>query len=61
MGGRRHFALFPKQRPRRRVLGGSDGAAYDMIREQAMSKRVTTEEIADAIINANEILSLGKL
>ncbi|WP_144107203.1 ANTAR domain-containing response regulator [Paraburkholderia sp. BCC1886] len=38
----------------------SDGAAYDLIREQAMSKRVTTEEIADAIINASEILSLGK-
>lgn len=44
-----------------RTHGISDGAAYDMIREQAMSKRVTTEEIADAIINANEILSLGKL
>ncbi len=38
----------------------SDGAAYDLIRDQAMSKRVTTEEIAAAIINANEILSLGK-
>lgn len=38
----------------------SDGAAYDLIREQAMSKRVTTEEIADAIINANDILSLDK-
>ena len=44
-----------------RTHGITDGAAYDMIREQAMSKRVTTEEIADAIINANEILSLGKL
>jgi AmiR/NasT family two-component response regulator len=44
-----------------RTHGISDGAAYDIIREQAMSKRVTTEEIADAIINANEILSLGKL
>lgn len=31
--------------------------AYRLIREQAMSKRVTTEEIASAIINANEILS----
>ena len=30
--------------------------AYEIIREQAMSKRVTTEEIATAIINANEIL-----
>jgi len=37
----------------------SEGAAYDLIRDQAMSKRVTTEEIAAAIINANEILSLG--
>jgi AmiR/NasT family two-component response regulator len=31
--------------------------AYKVIREQAMSKRVTTEDIASAIINANEILS----
>lgn len=38
----------------------SEGAAYDLIREQAMSKRVSTEEIAAAIINANEILSLGQ-
>lgn len=38
----------------------SEGAAYDLIREQAMSKRVTTEDIAAAIINANEILSLGQ-
>lgn len=37
----------------------SESAAYDLIRDQAMSKRVTTEEIAAAIINANEILSLG--
>ena len=37
----------------------SETAAYDLIRDQAMSKRVTTEEIAAAIINANEILSLG--
>lgn len=35
----------------------SDGAAYDLIRDQAMSKRVTTEEIATAIINANEVLT----
>ncbi|MHB1676563.1 MAG: ANTAR domain-containing response regulator [Sulfuriferula sp.] len=35
-------------------------AAYDLIRDQAMSKRVTTEDIAAAIINANEILSIGK-
>jgi AmiR/NasT family two-component response regulator len=38
----------------------SEGAAYDLIREQAMSKRVSTEDIAAAIINANEILSLGQ-
>lgn len=37
----------------------TDGAAYDLIRNQAMAKRVTTEEIAAAIVNANEILSLG--
>ena len=34
----------------------SEDQAYEIIREQAMSKRVTTEEIATAIINANEIL-----
>jgi AmiR/NasT family two-component response regulator len=38
----------------------SEEAAYDLIREQAMSKRVTTEDIAAAIVNANEILSLGQ-
>ena len=37
----------------------TEEAAYDLIRDQAMSKRVTTEEIAAAIITANEILSLG--
>lgn len=31
--------------------------AYRLIREQAMSKRLTTEEIADAIIRANDVLS----
>lgn len=35
--------------------------AYALIREQAMTKRVTTESIADAVINASEILSyVGK-
>lgn len=43
-----------------RTHGITDVAAYDLIREQAMSKRVTTEEIAAAIVNASEILSLGK-
>lgn len=37
----------------------TDTEAYDLIRNQAMSKRVTTEEIAAAIINADEILSIG--
>lgn len=35
----------------------SEEDAYKLIREQAMTKRVTTEEIADAIIKANEILA----
>ena len=35
----------------------SEEEAYRLFREQAMTKRVTTEEIADAIINANDILS----
>lgn len=39
----------------------SESRAYELIRDQAMSKRVTTEEIAAAIINANEILSMGAL
>ena len=30
--------------------------AYNLIRNRAMTKRMTTEEIADAAINANEIL-----
>jgi AmiR/NasT family two-component response regulator len=34
-------------------------AAYDLIRDQAMRKRVTTEEIAAAIVSANEIMSIG--
>ncbi len=37
----------------------TEAQAYDLIRDQAMSKRTTTEEIALAIVNANEILSLG--
>lgn len=37
----------------------TERAAYELIRDQAMSKRVTTEEIAAAIISANEILSIG--
>lgn len=41
-----------------RTRNVTEARAYDLIREQAMSKRVTTEEIAAAIVNANEILSL---
>ncbi len=37
-----------------------ENRAYDLIREQAMAKRCTTEEIAAAIINANDILSFQK-
>ena len=34
----------------------TDEDAYNLIRNRAMTKRVTTEEIADAVIKANEIL-----
>lgn len=34
----------------------SEEDAYSLIRDRAMAKRVTTEEIADAVIQANEIL-----
>lgn len=44
-----------------RSRGIAETAAYDLIRDQAMSKRVTTEEVAQMIIQANEILSLGKV
>ncbi len=37
--------------------GLSETEAYRVMREQAMAKRVTIEEIAGAIVNANEILS----
>lgn len=40
--------------------GLSETEAYDLIRDQAMSKRVTTEEVASAIVHASEVLSLGK-
>ena len=42
-----------------RTRNVSELQAYDLIRDQAMSKRVTTEDIAVAIVNANEILSMG--
>ncbi len=38
--------------------GLSEEEAYKAIRDQAMSKRVTAEEIADAVIRANELLGL---
>jgi AmiR/NasT family two-component response regulator len=42
--------------------GINDRDAYDIIRKQAMTKRVTTLEIAQSIINADGILSdLGKV
>ena len=34
----------------------SEEEAYNLIRNRAMTKRMTTEEIADAVIKANEIL-----
>ena len=39
--------------------GISEIQAYDLIREQAMSKRITVEEIAAMIVHASEVLSLG--
>ena len=37
----------------------SEVHAYDLIRDQAMSKRATVEEIAALIVQASEVLSLG--
>ena len=39
--------------------GISEIQAYDLIREQAMNKRTTIEEVAAMIVHASEILSLG--
>ncbi|MBI3093624.1 MAG: ANTAR domain-containing protein [Rhodocyclales bacterium] len=39
----------------------SEEDAYAVIRDQAMVKRVTIEEIATAIVNANEILSMVRV
>ena len=39
--------------------GISASEAYDLIRNQAMSKRTTTEEVAATIVHASEVLSLG--
>jgi AmiR/NasT family two-component response regulator len=38
--------------------GISEEDAYKLIRSRAMGRRVTTEEIADAVIQANEILGI---
>ena len=40
--------------------GISDDAAFDLIRNQAMAKRVTKEEIATAIVNANDVLNFAR-
>jgi AmiR/NasT family two-component response regulator len=40
--------------------GISEAKAYDLLRDQAMSKRVSIEEVAQTIVNANEVLSFGK-
>lgn len=40
-----------------RTRGLSETDAYRVIREQAMAKRATIEEIASAIVNANDILT----
>ncbi|TSE19130.1 Aliphatic amidase regulator [Tepidimonas aquatica] len=37
----------------------SETEAYDMIRKQAMAKRTTTEEVAMAIVEAHELLSIS--
>lgn len=38
----------------------SENEAYDLLREQAMNKRSSIEETSDAIVQANELLSMGK-
>lgn len=40
-----------------RHRGIDERAAYDLVRKQAMAKRITTTEIAQSIINAASILS----
>jgi AmiR/NasT family two-component response regulator len=37
----------------------SENEAYDLIREQAMAKRATTEEVAMAIVQAHELISMS--
>lgn len=38
----------------------SESQSYDLIRDRAMSKRTTVEEVAASIVHANEVLSLGR-
>lgn len=40
--------------------GIGEDQAYEMIRTQAMGRRTSVEDIAQAIVHASEILSLGK-
>lgn len=37
----------------------SETEAYELIRERAMSTRSTSEEVAKAIVEAHELLSIG--
>ncbi|MBS7540806.1 ANTAR domain-containing response regulator [Ancylobacter lacus] len=43
------------------IHGIGEEAAYETIRQQAMSKRVSMDEIATSIINANELLHSPKI
>jgi len=43
-----------------RSRGISETVAYNLLRDQAMSKRLSVEEVALAIVSANEIMSIGK-
>ncbi|RKT22115.1 AmiR/NasT family two-component response regulator [Paraburkholderia sp. RAU2J] len=43
-----------------RQRGVNKAEAYRIMREQAMAKRMTVEDIASALINANDILSSGR-
>lgn len=54
--GLRHIAEAKEILMRTQAI--NETQAYELIRKQAMTKRTTTEEIATAIVNANEILSM---
>ena len=55
--GARHLADAKAVMMKTHVI--SETQAYDLIREQAMNKRTTVEEIAAMIVHASEVLSLG--